>query len=148
MPLLIFIYSMMWHLIYKYETFWLEVCVESLILRWELRTMGLFLILIDLFLVIITIYLVCLIYACQQTWGLMKLINQYEWLICPRQCYKMCRKETYFDYNNKNVTRCLFTLKNAGLYPFMCWVFERVFDLNIWTYLYISVVIIGNLAFV
>ena len=21
------------------------------------------------------------------------VINQYEWLICPRQCYKMCRKK-------------------------------------------------------
>ena len=38
---LIFIYSMMVLLICKYESFWQEVMVESLILRWSLRPVGL-----------------------------------------------------------------------------------------------------------
>ena len=41
MPLLIFIYSMMGQLISKYEPFWQEVSIESLILRWPLRPLGL-----------------------------------------------------------------------------------------------------------
>ena len=41
MPLLIFIYSMMWQLICKYEPFWQEVSVEPLILGWPLRSLGL-----------------------------------------------------------------------------------------------------------
>ena len=40
---LIFIYSMMGLLIYKYEPFWQEVVVKSLILRWPVRPVGLFL---------------------------------------------------------------------------------------------------------
>ena len=43
MPLLIFIYSMMWQLICKYEPFIQEVSVEYLILRWPLRPLGLLL---------------------------------------------------------------------------------------------------------
>ena len=41
MPLLIFIYSIMGLLICKYQPFWQEVGVESLILRWLLRPVGL-----------------------------------------------------------------------------------------------------------
>ena len=41
MPLLIFIYSMMEQLTCKNEPFWQEVSVESLILRWPLRPLGL-----------------------------------------------------------------------------------------------------------
>ena len=40
-PLLIFIYSMIGLLICKYEPFWREVSVKSLILRWPLRPVGL-----------------------------------------------------------------------------------------------------------
>ena len=40
MPLLSFIF-MMGLLIYKFEPFWQEVSVESLILRWPLRPVGL-----------------------------------------------------------------------------------------------------------
>ena len=40
-PSLIFIYSMMGLLIYKYEPFWQEVSVKYLILRWPLRPVGL-----------------------------------------------------------------------------------------------------------
>ena len=40
-PWLIFIYSMMRLLIYKYEPFWQEVGVKSLILSWPLRPVGL-----------------------------------------------------------------------------------------------------------
>ena len=43
MPLLIFIYSMMWQLICKYEPFIQEVSVEYLILRWPLRPLGILL---------------------------------------------------------------------------------------------------------
>ena len=44
MPLLNFIYSMIGLLICKYEPFWQEISVESLILRWLLRPVGLFVI--------------------------------------------------------------------------------------------------------
>ena len=40
-PSLIFNYSMMGLLIYKYEPLWQEVSVKSLILRWPLRPVGL-----------------------------------------------------------------------------------------------------------
>ena len=40
MPLLIFIYSMMWQVICKYEPFWQEVSVVSLILRCPLRPLD------------------------------------------------------------------------------------------------------------
>ena len=39
-PSLIFIYSMMGLLIYKYEPLWQEVSVKSLILRWPWRSVG------------------------------------------------------------------------------------------------------------
>ena len=39
----VFIYSMMEQLIFKYEPFWQEISVESLILRWPLRPLGLLL---------------------------------------------------------------------------------------------------------
>ena len=42
LALLIFIYSMMGLLIWKYEPFWQKVSVESLILRWPLSPLGLF----------------------------------------------------------------------------------------------------------
>ena len=41
MPFLIFNYSMMGLLIYKYEPYWHEDSVKSLILRWLLRPVGL-----------------------------------------------------------------------------------------------------------
>ena len=41
MSLLILIFSMMWLLICKYETFWQEVSIESLLLRWPLGPMDL-----------------------------------------------------------------------------------------------------------
>ena len=41
-----FIFSMMGLLIYKYEPFWQEVSVKSVILRWLLRPVGLLLLLI------------------------------------------------------------------------------------------------------
>ena len=41
-PSLIFIYSMMGLLIYKYEPLWQEVSVKSLIIKWPLRPVGLF----------------------------------------------------------------------------------------------------------
>ena len=40
MPLLIFIYSMMGRLTCKYEPFWQEVTLGSLLLRWPLRPVG------------------------------------------------------------------------------------------------------------
>ena len=40
-PSLIFIYSMMGLLMYKYEPLWQEVSVKCLILRWPLRPVGL-----------------------------------------------------------------------------------------------------------
>ena len=40
LPLLIFIYSMMRMLICKYELFWQEVSVESMILRWPLNLLS------------------------------------------------------------------------------------------------------------
>ena len=42
-PSLIFVYSLMGLLIYKYEPLWQEVSVNSLILRWPLRPVGLLL---------------------------------------------------------------------------------------------------------
>ena len=43
-PSLIFIYSMMRLLIYKYKPLWQEVSVKSLTLRWPLRPVGLLLV--------------------------------------------------------------------------------------------------------
>ena len=40
MPLLTFIYYMMGVLICKYESFWQEISVYSLLLRWPLRPVG------------------------------------------------------------------------------------------------------------
>ena len=104
-PWLIFIYSMMRLLIYKYEPLWQEVSVKSVILRWPLRPVGLLLTLVTC---TCSIFLVC---GLARQYNL--LHNELPNMYCKGRLTLTASKLTSFEI--------LFALWESNLSGVFCW---------------------------